>query len=113
MSDEKGSLKEAVSPPPSSDGAQPQVANVDAAWKFLDANRGVEDVHATEGELRGLRRKIDFRIVPMMFCCYTMQFLDKVILNVSGLNSRLAPPGPTPEIDMTIVLLEIYLTRRW
>ena len=32
--------------------------------------------------LRSLRRKIDWRIVPIMFCAYTMQFIDKVLLNV-------------------------------
>lgn len=87
MSDTKESFKEAeaeASVPASSGSAeQPIVANVDAAWDFLNANREVEDVHATEAELRSLRRKIDWHIVPIMFCCYTMQFLDKVILNVS------------------------------
>jgi hypothetical protein len=56
--------------------------NVDAAWKFLDQNRDAagasEAVHIDK-----MRRKIDWHIVPLMFCCYTMQFLDKVILNVS------------------------------
>lgn len=33
-------------------------------------------------ELKALRRKIDWWIVPIMFCCYTMQFIDKVLLNV-------------------------------
>lgn len=28
-------------------------------------------------------RKIDWRIIPIMFACYTMQFLDKVLINVS------------------------------
>lgn len=83
MSDTKESLKEAEAEVPASGARQPAVANVDAAWEFLNANREVEDVHATEAELRSLRRKIDWHIVPIMFCCYTMQFLDKVILNVS------------------------------
>lgn len=34
-------------------------------------------------DLEALRRKIDWRIVPVMFCAYTMQFIDKVLLNVS------------------------------
>lgn len=89
MSDTKESLKEAEVPV-SPGGAGKPVANVDAAWEFLNANREVEDVHATEAELRSLRRKIDWHIVPIMFCCYTMQFLDKVILNVS--EPRLPPP---------------------
>lgn len=51
---------------------------IDTAWKFLDKHR---DTHV-EVDITALRRKIDWRIVPLMFCCYTMQFLDKVILNV-------------------------------
>lgn len=31
-----------------------------------------------------LLRKIDWRIIPIMFACYTMQFLDKVLINVSS-----------------------------
>ena len=93
MSDTKeSSLKEALeaAPPRSSGGSGQPIAKLDAAWKFLDANRGLDDIQATESELRKLRRKIDWHIVPMMFCCYTMQFLDKVILNVS----RPAIPPP-------------------
>jgi hypothetical protein len=57
------------------------VANVDAAWKFLNEHRDVQGVD--EVNLSALRHKIDWHIVPLMFLCYTMQFLDKVILNVS------------------------------
>ena len=32
--------------------------------------------------LQASRRKIDWQIVPIMFLCYTMQFLDKVNINV-------------------------------
>ena len=53
-------------------------AGIDTAWKFLDKHR---DTHVAV-DITALRRKIDWRIVPLMFCCYTMQFLDKVILNV-------------------------------
>ena len=34
---------------------------------------------------RALIRRIDYRIVPLMFFCYLMQFLDKVIINVSSM----------------------------
>lgn len=51
---------------------------IDTAWKFLDDHR---ENHGSV-DVRALRRKIDWHIVPLMFCCYTMQFLDKVILNV-------------------------------
>ncbi|KND90632.1 Thiamine pathway transporter THI73 [Tolypocladium ophioglossoides CBS 100239] len=64
--------------------------NVDAAWIFLNDHRDAEGVSAID--INALRRKIDWHIVPLMFCCYTMQFLDKVILNyaaVMGLNKDL------------------------
>lgn len=51
-----------------------------AYWYVQESDNAVE---ATPEELRALRRKIDFWIVPIMFCCYTMQFIDKVSLNVS------------------------------
>ncbi|KAL9942783.1 hypothetical protein D7B24_004172 [Verticillium nonalfalfae] len=54
---------------------------VDAAWEYLNANRGMEYAQV---DLAKLRRKIDWHIVPLMFCCYTMQFLDKVILNYAA-----------------------------
>lgn len=53
---------------------------VDDAWKYLDGHRDAAAVDAID--LTALRRRIDFRIVPLMFLCYTLQFLDKVILNV-------------------------------
>ncbi|KAM0289623.1 hypothetical protein ACHAO9_005910 [Fusarium lateritium] len=74
---------------------QSGAGNVDAAWKFLDQNRDVAG--ASEAvDIGSMRRKIDWHIVPLMFCCYTMQFLDKVILNYSavmGLNQDLKLQG--------------------
>ncbi|KAM0245281.1 hypothetical protein ACHAP5_005512 [Fusarium lateritium] len=74
---------------------QSGAGNVDAAWKFLDQNR--DAAGASEAvDIDRLRRKIDRHIVPLMFCCYTMQFLDKVILNYSavmGLNQDLKLQG--------------------
>jgi hypothetical protein len=31
---------------------------------------------------KALLRRIDWRIVPIMFFCYIMQFVDKVLVNV-------------------------------
>ncbi|KAK2592257.1 hypothetical protein QQS21_010044 [Conoideocrella luteorostrata] len=70
------------------------VSNVDAAWKFLNDHRDAAGVDAVN--LNALRRKIDWHIVPLMFLCYTMQFLDKVILNyaaVMGINKDLKLAG--------------------
>ena len=55
---------------------------VDSAWRFLNDHRETGD-DVSSVDLNALRRRIDWRIVPLMFSCYTMQFLDKVILNVS------------------------------
>lgn len=41
------------------------------------------DHEASPIDLRAVRQKIDRRIVPIMFLCFTMQFIDKVLLNVS------------------------------
>ena len=34
-------------------------------------------------DLKALRRKIDWRIIPVMTACFGLQFLDKVLINVS------------------------------
>jgi hypothetical protein len=62
-------------------GASASSGGMDAAWTYLENHRDADAKTATI-DLAALRRKIDFRIVPLMFLCYTLQFLDKVILNV-------------------------------
>ena len=56
--------------------------SVDDAWLFLNKHQN-DDLNTELVDIRRLRRKVDWRIVPLMFGCYTMLFLDKVILNVS------------------------------
>jgi hypothetical protein len=59
------------------------ILNVDDAWNYL--NRQVNtDAETSDVDKTRLRRKIDWHIVPIMFGCYTMQFLDKVILNYAA-----------------------------
>jgi hypothetical protein len=62
--------------------ADAEKRNVDAAWKFLNEHNGA-NVTTENVDIGKIRRKVDWRIVPLMFACYLMQFLDKVILNVS------------------------------
>lgn len=53
--------------------------DLDQAYIYLaQQNHDLETVN-----LAALRRKVDWRIVPIMFACYTMQFIDKVMINVS------------------------------
>jgi hypothetical protein len=62
---------------------QTDASNVDDAWTFLNDHANTD--HETSAlDIRAIRRKIDWHIVPLMFGCYTMQFLDKVILNYAA-----------------------------
>lgn len=51
---------------------------------ILDSS--VTEANSSAVDLPAVRSKIDWRIVPIMFCCYTMQFVDKVLLNVSWIH---------------------------
>lgn len=63
----------------------PEKIQVDDAWNYLNAHQR-DNVDIGSVDIRKIRRKVDWHIVPLMFACYTMQFLDKVILNVSTSN---------------------------
>ncbi|KAG6032365.1 hypothetical protein E4U41_007228 [Claviceps citrina] len=73
------------------------VTNVDAAWAFLNSHRDASAADTVDAvDLNALRRRIDWHIVPLMFLCYTMQFLDKVTLNyaaVMGISKDLKLAG--------------------
>ncbi|KAK3340011.1 major facilitator superfamily domain-containing protein [Lasiosphaeria hispida] len=58
---------------------------VDTAWKFLDSHRdAASNSKESPVDIKALRRKIDWHIVPLMFLCYIMQSLDKLVLNYAG-----------------------------
>jgi hypothetical protein len=70
------SMNSATSPTAESKGER----DLDDALKYLHDHTDAE----SEGiNLSLLRRKIDWRIVPIMFACYVLQFIDKVVINVS------------------------------
>ena len=54
---------------------------VDQAYWFIEKTKD-----ATEESLRvdllKVRRRVDWRILPVMLLCYTAVFIDKTILNV-------------------------------
>ncbi|KAH8880125.1 allantoate permease [Thozetella sp. PMI_491] len=56
-------------------------SDVDAALEYL--SRGAARP-MTEEEEKKLVRKIDWRIVPLMWACYCLQFLDKVLINYAN-----------------------------
>lgn len=55
----------------------------EAFWYVRNSSTRHDAFAASASDLKALRRKIDWHVVPIMFCCYTMQFIDKVLLNVS------------------------------
>lgn len=54
----------------------------DEAWRYLQDHADITHANADAVNLKKLRTKIDWHILPLMFCCYTLQFIDKVIINV-------------------------------
>lgn len=55
-------------------------ADADQAFNFLSAvNVNASEVIAVN--LDRLRRRIDWRLMPFLWLCYTMCWLDKAILN--------------------------------
>lgn len=52
----------------------------DEAWIYLSDHADISNAETVD--LTALRHKIDWRIIPFMFCCYTLQFIDKVMYNV-------------------------------
>lgn len=75
--DQKMTLdKEApASPGPSRD--------LDQAYRFLQQyGENGDGEEASDADLKRIRWKVDLYIIPIMFVCYTMQFIDKVSLNV-------------------------------
>ncbi|RPA93284.1 MFS general substrate transporter [Choiromyces venosus 120613-1] len=73
-----------VSSDESSTGSLPREggneSNVDIVLTYVKIV-GVGGRHIGE---KSLIRKIDWRIVPIMFACYTMQFIDKVLINYAA-----------------------------
>ncbi|CEJ61727.1 allantoate permease [Penicillium brasilianum] len=63
--------------------AGPHVVSADRHDEAVVYLEGHGDVHPNV-DLVALRRKIDRRLLPYMFCCYVLQFLDKVMLNYAA-----------------------------
>lgn len=68
--------------------------DIDDAWKFLDTHRDANLKENDKIDMLALRRKNDYRIVPLMFLCYTMQFVDKLTLNVGNISQPSLFTGP-------------------
>lgn len=59
-------------------------SRLDQALDFLKQHKNDAAVSLSRQAsfTRALRRRVDFRVIPFLCCCYTLNFLDKVLLNV-------------------------------
>jgi hypothetical protein len=59
-------------------------SDFDVALTFIkNTTEGKSAVRQNYIDEKKFVTKIDWEIVPIMFACYTMQFIDKVLINVS------------------------------
>jgi hypothetical protein len=63
-------------------GEVKDVKNADAALDFLRYEG--EGVMMTAEDEKRLVRKIDWMIMPLMWCCYVAQYLDKTLINYAA-----------------------------
>lgn len=63
-------------------GEVKDVKNADAALDFLRFEG--EGVEMTAEDEKALVRKIDWMIMPLMWCCYVAQYLDKTLINYAA-----------------------------
>ena len=56
--------------------------NLDQAYWFIEKSKDVGE-ESLRVDLLKVRRKVDWRIVPVMLLCYAAAFIDKAMLNVS------------------------------
>ncbi|KAI0834472.1 allantoate permease [Hypoxylon sp. FL0890] len=63
------------------EGQVPKTTDVDAALEYLD-REGTTIM--TEVDEKALVRKIDWMIVPIMWACYNLQYLDKTLINYAN-----------------------------
>ena len=69
----------------------PHAKDLDKAYWFI-SHAKAETSQSTTIDPASFRRKIDWRIVPVLLLCYTMSYIDKALINyaaVMGLNRDL------------------------
>ncbi|GAB7356406.1 hypothetical protein MBLNU459_g7180t1 [Dothideomycetes sp. NU459] len=83
FADKEKAVESAPSRAPSPEvGEIRDVKNADAALDFLRSEGGAEQMSAEDE--RRLVRKIDWMIMPLMWCCYCAQYLDKTLINYAA-----------------------------
>lgn len=88
------SIHESDGPSKDSDGvlanSSDNDSRFDQALDFLKQHKNDAAVSLSRQAsfTRALRRRVDFRVIPFLCCCYTLNFLDKVLLNVRNFHGR-------------------------
>lgn len=59
-------------------------SGLDRAYWYMQQSDVANQANSSRA-LEALRRRVDWWIVPICFACYTMQFIDKALLNVRAL----------------------------
>lgn len=77
--------------------AQVKGPGVDKAFEYLKKHE--KDAPESSASLKSIRRKVDHRLVPLLFFTYFFQFLDKVAYNVRPLK-----PATKPYLNMCSML---------
>lgn len=82
---------------PSVVGEVSNVDDADAALAFLRNDDSFEERSMTAADEKKLVWKIDMMVMPLMYCCYVLQYLDKTLINYAAVsrfesvNIRLGP----------------------
>ncbi|KAI1373006.1 allantoate permease [Hypoxylon crocopeplum] len=63
------------------EGQAPKATDVDAALEYLNHE---DTTVMTEIDEKALVRKLDLTIVPLMWACYNLQYLDKTLINYAN-----------------------------
>ncbi|PNS17190.1 hypothetical protein CAC42_7244 [Sphaceloma murrayae] len=56
----------------------------DGALVFLRQNASSLPLHSSDEDLRRVRRKVDYRIIPLLALIYFLNFIDKILLNYAN-----------------------------
>ena len=89
-------------------GDETKDQDVDDAWAFLESHPSPAHA-ASDDELKAIRRKVDLGLLPLLFAAYTLQFIDKALLNVCSSMLLFRPIAVIPVVrieNLTIKYLE-------
>jgi hypothetical protein len=75
---------------------------VDEAWDFLQAH-GADAPDAQDDELKAIRRKVDWAILPLLFVAYMLQFVDKALINVCPDFQPILSAGSVRHVVSTLI----------